>query len=316
MGRQTSRFAAALVTLSVLAVPARSEAQGEGPGLAPTTSFSAAAPTSIEASSRSSALTEAPAPLLRALQNTGAGFLALETLGAVAIAATYSIAAGETPQSCHWCNPTGFDESLRDALVFDKDARKPAATVSHVLSLGVLPIGSFTSLLLPALSEGKGSYALQDGWIMLNTFVLTLGIADGTKKLTGRKRPAFFYGEERDSEWDTNVSEANRSFFSADTAWAFSFAASASTLAFLRGNRLAPFVAAGGGALALGTGVLRVSADVHWATDVLAGALVGTGLGVAVPLLLHRRAEPGAPVVRLSPWIGRAAGVELTLTLP
>ena len=249
------------------------------------------------------------------MQNTEIRFLALETLGAAAIFATYSFAAGAQPESCRWCNPTGFDESLRDALVLDKGARKSAATVSHVLSLGVVPLASFASLLVPALSEGKASYALQDGWIMLNTFVLTTGVGDGTKKLAGRKRPAFFYGEQRDTEWDGDVSEANRSFFSLDAAWAFSFAASASTLAFLRGNRLAVFIAGGSGALALGAGMLRVGADVHWTTDVLAGALVGSALGIAVPLLLHRPVAPGASALRLVPWTGVATGVDLVVQL-
>jgi membrane-associated phospholipid phosphatase len=251
---------------------------------------------------------------LRALQNTGTGFLALETVGVVAISATYFIAAGDAPDACRWCNPTGFDESLRDALVFGKTSRTSVATVSHVFSVGVIPVAAFTALLVPALSEQKGSYALHDAWIMINTVLLTSGVAGGTKKLAGRQRPAFYYGEQGYTEWSDNAAESNLSFFSADTAWAFSVAASASTLAFLRGNRLAPFIAGGGGALALGTGFLRVAADVHWTTDVLAGAVVGTGLGVAVPLLLHRPSEC-MPALRIAPWIGRGTGVEIAFAL-
>jgi membrane-associated phospholipid phosphatase len=256
-----------------------------------------------------------PASGLRALQNTGAGFLALETLGAAVVFATYSIAAGDPPESCRWCNPNGFDESLRGAFVFDKGARKPAATVSHVLSGGVVPAAVFTALLVPALSEGKGTYALQDAWIMLNTFLLTTGVADGTKKLVGRQRPAFYYGEQEHTEWSGNTRETHLSFFSGDAAWAFSFAGSASTLAFLRGNRLAPYIAGVGGALALGTGFLRIAGDAHWTTDVLAGAVVGTGLGIAVPLLLHRPVERCGPAVRLVPWMGGTMGFELAFTL-
>jgi membrane-associated phospholipid phosphatase len=257
---------------------------------------------------------EEPRPTLRPLQNTGAAFLGMESASAIAIFATYSIAAGYPPESCTWCNPPGFDESLRDALVLGKGSRKSAATVSHVLSAGVIPAAAFTALLVPALSQGKGSYALQDVWIIINTVVLTAGVADGTKKLVARQRPAFHYGEEHDSEWGGYPSEQHLSFFSGDTSWAFSFAASASTLAFLRGNRLAPFIAAGGGALALGTGFLRIAADTHWTTDVLAGAVVGTGLGVAVPLLLHRPIEC-ASALRISPWIGRTTGLEVALAL-
>ncbi|HET9554449.1 MAG TPA: hypothetical protein VFP50_15910 [Anaeromyxobacteraceae bacterium] len=37
---------------------------------------------------------------------------------------------------------------------------------------------------------------------------------------------------------------------------------------------------------AAATGWLRVAADRHWATDVLAGAAAGTTVGLVVPLLV------------------------------
>ena len=45
------------------------------------------------------------------------------------------------------------------------------------------------------------------------------------------------------------------------------------------------------------TGALRMAADMHWFTDVTAGALIGTGLGVAVPLILHPRRDAPASVL-------------------
>jgi membrane-associated phospholipid phosphatase len=258
---------------------------------------------------RGQASRDAPAEL-KPLQNTGTGFLALETAGALMIFASYGVVAGGPRPSCDWCDPNGFDEALRARLVLGKASRKAAGIVSHVFSAGIVPASVFTALLVPAVSEGKGSYALQDAWIMLNTVLLTTGISEGTKRLVARRRPAFHYGEQDHNEFGDNLAETNLSFFSGDTAWAFSFAASGSTLAFFRGNRWAPFIAFGGGTLALGTGFLRIASDAHWTTDVLAGALVGTGVGVAMPLLLHRRAGD-APVLRVSPWMGRATGVEL-----
>ena len=35
----------------------------------------------------------------------------------------------------------------------------------------------------------------------------------------------------------------------------------------------------------LGTGILRIAADRHWATDILAGAAIGGLVGYAVPAL-------------------------------
>jgi len=54
--------------------------------------------------------------------------------------------------------------------------------------------------------------------------------------------------------------------------------------------------------LALGAGVLRISADMRWATDVMMGAAAGTALGVAVPFFLHQRDEQ-APRVAIAPSI-------------
>jgi len=237
------------------------------------------------------------------LKHTGYGFLGLESLGTVGLFAAYSIATDPLPKTCSWCKPTGFDESLRSAL--RSGSPKTPALISHGLSLGVIPLGSFAALLVPALRADHGSYALQDGWIILNSMLLTTGLADGTKKLAARQRPAFYHGVQGETEAGTEKgkNEENLSFFSGDTAWAFTAASSAATLAFLRGYKTAPYIAAGGGALALTAGLLRISADMHWGTDVLTGAAVGTAVGVGLPLLLHGRAPSGGEV-QVSPTTG------------
>jgi membrane-associated phospholipid phosphatase len=53
-----------------------------------------------------------------------------------------------------------------------------------------------------------------------------------------------------------------------------------------------PWIAGGFGIAAAGvTGLLRVTAGVHFPSDVIVGALVGSGIGLLVPLL-HRRRLP------------------------
>lgn len=261
--------------------------------------------------SRAASAQSVAAPGPRALTHTTAPFLAFETAGAAAIYAGYALAAGGTSTRCSWCAPTGFDVWVRKQL--ETDRSRPPATISHVLSYGVVPVGAAASVVLPAYAFGRESYAWQDAWIITNGFVLTLGISQGTKRVVARRRPAFYYGRQAQTEYAASPSQENLSFFSGDTAAAFSVAASAATLSYLHGYRSAPWVAAGGAVLASGVGVLRIAADMHWATDVMAGAFVGTAVGVGLPLLLHRRTDEPATETSLVPLLGNGVrGVLLT----
>jgi membrane-associated phospholipid phosphatase len=93
--------------------------------------------------------------------------------------------------------------------------------------------------------------------------------------------------------------DANTSFYSGHTTQAFALAAAAGTVSTIRGYPSAPWVWAGGMTLAAGVGYLRVAADQHWATDVLAGAAVSGLVGFAVPWVFHRVNSPGARVAVL-----------------
>lgn len=247
------------------------------------------------------------------LEHTSSAFLGLELLGALAVFAAYSAATGDPAERCGWCETNSFDRSARRLLLWDDP--KLAGTLSHVGSLGATPALAFAGLLAPSLGAGRGDHAVEDVWIVFNAFALTTGLADGTKKLTDRARPAFAYGRERSTEGGGRDVEANLSFFSGDTAWAFAIGSSATTLAYLRGYETAPWIAAGTGALALTTGLLRIAADMHWATDVMAGAAVGTAVGVSLPLLLHPRARADGAAVTVAPTRS-AGGWGATATLP
>ncbi len=226
------------------------------------------------------------------LQNTGGLFLTLEFVGSAASFAIFTIAAGDPAESCGWCESNDFDRSVRDALRASDPV--PFGTVSHVMSLGVAPVGALGSLIVPAFVYDRPSYALADSVIVIDAFMFTTGLATFTKVTTARERPAFHYGVEAETEAKTSSIEQYLSFPSGDTAWAFSLGSSAATLSYLRGYPSAPYVAAGGALVGVSTGVLRIAADMHWATDVIAGATLGTASGMAFPLLLHRRARAQA----------------------
>jgi membrane-associated phospholipid phosphatase len=230
------------------------------------------------------------------LERAGASTLAIE-LGAAAALAT-GIFLLPNPELCRWCVPPAFDEALHTPL--PRGSRRTIAAVSHGISFALLPLGAFSTLVLQPLSSGAPDrHAGENGAIFAQAFLVNAVATVGVKKWVGRRRPAFFYKRASYTEFGEVPHEPNLSFFSGDTSAAFVSASALSTIAFSRGYAAAPYLAVGGGTLALTTGLMRIGADVHWPSDVFVGALVGTAIGVVWPVFLHpRRDRPsGRPAV-------------------
>lgn len=221
------------------------------------------------------------------LHNTTATALMVESGLALGSLGTAWWITGGPSTRCWWCDSNGLDDSVR-RLLRATDPRAPAF-ISHALSMGAIPVMSVIGLVGPAYLDQKLERGLQDGWILANTFILTTAVGDLVKHLVARERPSFHNRVEHETEFARWPTQRNKSYFSLDTAWAFAIASSAATLAYARGYSTAPYVAAGGGFMALGAGTLRIVGDAHWATDVISGALIGTGIGIALPLLVHAR---------------------------
>jgi membrane-associated phospholipid phosphatase len=233
------------------------------------------------------------------LRNTGPWFLGGEFVASALVGFVVPDIVTEVPIdpiACDdaWCETNGFDVALNEALVWANP--RAAAVTSHTFTLGLTPVAAFGSLIVSATSAGHGTYAIQDSVIVLDAFLVATGANSIAKITTRRQRPAFHYGRESETEAASHPDEEFVSFYSGDTTWAFSIAASASTLAFLRRYEHAEWIALGTGVLALTGSVLRISADMHWATDVLAGAAAGTAIGIGIPVLLHSRKHPIAVV--------------------
>ena len=62
-------------------------------------------------------------------------------------------------------------------------------------------------------------------------------------------------------------------------------------IARARGYRSEPYIWAATGVLGAATAYLRIAADKHYATDVLAGAVLGSAVGLTVPWLMRRDLE-------------------------
>jgi len=239
-----------------------------------------------------------------ALRNTGVLFLSVEFTTALLLGFAgpdFVVQPQADNLTCAdaWCDTNDFDVAISEALL----ASNPhaAATASHVFTIVLTPTFVFGGAIFGSTIADNWTYALQDIVIMLNAFSLSTGFNSIAKVGAKRQRPAYHYGREKHTEGSPK--EEFVSFYSGDTTWAFTLAASGTTLAYLRGYWFAPYVAAISGGLALIGGTLRISGDMHWATDVLSGAVVGVIVGAGLPLLLHQRYS-GMNTVSVIPVIG------------
>ena len=245
------------------------------------------------------------------LERTSASALGAELGTALALALGTHFLLPE-PEDCAWCAPPGIDRALHHPAA--PEQRFAIGTYSHVVSFGILPLGGVASLLLPPLTSAERDvHGLQNAAIFVEALSLNVALTVAVKKWIRRQRPAFYYGRERYTEFGERPSARYVSFFSGDTSVAFVAASAASTLAFMRGYASAPYVTAGGATLATGVALARVAADVHWPTDVFTGAVVGTSVGILLPILLHARksrpeegaAQPSAAPLPLLEFGGR-----------
>jgi membrane-associated phospholipid phosphatase len=193
------------------------------------------------------------------------------------------------PTTCRWCEPDGFDLAAREALVWKAPAT--AGTASSAIAFGFAPVSALLTLSLAAAHEHvSASDVVKDAVLAGEATAIAVELDQLAKFAAGRQRPfAYALGPgERDHPADP---DDDLSFFSGHTTLTFALAASVGTVATMRGYRWAPLTWTLGGTLAATTGYLRIAADRHWLTDVLTGAVVGTAVGILVPLVFHGRAD-------------------------
>lgn len=221
---------------------------------------------------------------------------------ATGTAATVSLVAGLIgPREGGPAGGWGFDESVRAALLpASERGQRTARDASDVLlTLAVSYPMVVDTMIVAAWHRRNPEAARMIGLINLETMAINLSLSTLVKTAVGRDRP---YGR----NCGGTISEANGlcstrrryySFPSGHTSTAFTAAAlncSHHMNLNLYANRTADIAAcAVGFGVAAATGTLRIVGDQHYATDVLAGAAVGTTTGFLVPWLLHYRHDDG-----------------------
>ncbi len=189
-----------------------------------------------------------------------------------------------------------FDNGARNALrAHSLQARYQFRDASDVgLSLSVTWPFFADSLTTAWWYRGSRDVAEQMALIDLETLAVAGAVQGAANVLVSRERP---YGRDCSSAElpgnaiDCRSGQRYRSFFSGHST--FSFAGAALICVHHLENDLlgTPWDAlscAGGYAVAATTATFRVVADVHYASDVILGALVGTAVGYGVPLLHYR----------------------------
>lgn len=216
------------------------------------------------------------------------------------------------PSPCRWCdrdeqgndtlNPV--DRAARAALKWDNT--RLAANISDAIGFLGLPASSFGTLIASAGAADTIGNTPVDMLLVGESMMLS-GLANQAVKLiAGRERPFVHALPDEEKAKTKHPTDNNLSFYSGHSAFAFSIAASSSTIASLRGYRLAPLVWATTGTLAATTAYLRIAADKHYLSDVLTGVTLGAAIGIVVPLVFHgRRGEQSPTTGSLSSPLAR-----------
>jgi membrane-associated phospholipid phosphatase len=208
------------------------------------------------------------------------------------------------PSSANRTNRVGvFDSDVRSALRAPSfQGRYLARDASDVLLSLALTYPFFVDALITAWwFRGSAKVAQQMALVNAEAFALAGALQGVTNVLAGRERP---YGQDcgallPSQGIDCDSSGRYRSFFSGHATFSFTAASlicSHHMLFGLFGNRGADAMSCVSAYLLAGaTATLRVVGDMHHATDVVTGSLVGTAIGLSVPWLHYTLG--GAPSV-------------------
>jgi membrane-associated phospholipid phosphatase len=198
-----------------------------------------------------------------------------------------ALVANAGTEHCRWCSTNPLDHWARTELRWSDPSS--AGRASDVLQL-VVDLGCGTAVAWSAATAGTSRWEIVEDLVAFGEALLaTEALTAAAKTATARLRP---------DAWATGGATTStdvHSFFSGHTSIAFASASAATQITRLRGRPAWRWIAVFGFVGASATGWLRIASDEHWLTDVLAGAAVGTAVGVTVPLLVLRPA-PAQPV--------------------
>jgi membrane-associated phospholipid phosphatase len=190
------------------------------------------------------------------------------------------------PSTCRWCDPPGFDSSVRDALRWHDT--ETANVISYIIPLGVEPLALFgLDALAASRDQAPAGTAWVDMLLISEATSVAMAMNQAVKFAVGRERPFIHALPEDGKAHVAHPSDNNVSFYSGHSTFAFAMAVSAGTIASMRRYRMAPCIWATGLLIAAGTAYLRIAADRHYFGDVTVGAVIGSATGALLPRFHH-----------------------------
>jgi membrane-associated phospholipid phosphatase len=254
----------------------------------------AGSPTALTTTGSTPATQDAPAEPVHLKAHT-----IVFAASAATLATVVALQPRLAPSSCRWCDlrPEGadalnsLDRTGRERLLWHRP--NTASTISDVVAYGITPAIAFGLSGWGARASGRGSAFKADALVIAEAAVLASNASQALKYLTARQRPSAHARALGQATAVEPSSDDNLSFSSGHTAMAFAVAVSAARVMTLRGYRHAGWAWGLGLSAAAAVGYLRIAADRHYVTDVLASAGIGTAMGLIVPRLVLSKRAPG-----------------------
>ncbi len=199
------------------------------------------------------------------------------------------------PTEDRWLARNAFDEAVRDTLRPSRQGQRnlarDASDIMLMLSINQVLVDT---LVVTWWGHDADTVAYNMALMNIEAIAFNTALNQVVGGLASRERPYRVECDQlpdADLRSDCRGRKRFRSFYSGHASTAFAVAG----LTCMHHSQLPLY---GGGfadvlpcissfAIAGTTGALRIVADQHWATDVLAGAAMGTFSGLAVPYLLH-----------------------------
>lgn len=217
----------------------------------------------------------------------------------------------------HWRGGILFDDAARSALRFNSPHDQAMArTVSDITMASTMLLATADAVAIPLL-QGDVDLSWQAGAAYSLALGLSLSLGEVIKRTADRTRPYVADCGANPTLPGCGSADSFGSFYSLHTAVAFTSAGFSCAMHLSRGlygNQAADGTSCAVSlALATMTGLMRISGDQHYLTDVIAGGVAGFLLGYVIPLLLlparvavpSHRADFAASVV---PMVAPAPG--------